>query len=69
MKDKELITIFGVILLLLFGLLGWSLNLHYMDIKEGQREIKRSIENNQKDIKLNYRELSGLAARVSMVEK
>lgn len=69
MTEKQLITVFGFILVMLLGVLGWSLNQNFMDIKDGQKEIRRMIEENRKDIKLNFRELSGLSARVSMVEK
>lgn len=69
MTEKQLISVFGFILVMLLGILGWSLNQNFQDIKDGQKEIKRSLEENRHDIKLNFRELSGLSARVSMVEK
>ena len=69
MTEKQLIAGVCFIVVTLFGILGWSLNQNLQDVKDGQKEIKRSLEENRHDIKINFRELSGLSARVSMVEK
>ena len=69
MTEKQLIKAFGFIFVMLLGILGWSLNQNFMAIKSGQTDIQDSIEENREDIKMNFRELSGLSARVSMVEK
>jgi len=69
MTEKQLISVFGFILVLLLGILGWSLNQNFMSLQKGQEDIKTLVEENRQDIKLNFRELSGLSARVSMVEK
>ena len=69
MTEKQLIKAFGFIFVMLLGILGWSLNQNFMAIKSGQTDIQDSIQENRKDIKMNFRELSGLSARVSVVEK
>ena len=69
MTEKQMIAVVCFVVVTLFGVLGWSLNQNFQDIKDGQKEIKHSLEENRHDIKINFRELSGLSARISMVEK
>jgi len=58
----------GVLITVLVAVSGWSIDHLYSNLKEGQSEIKATVKEVNKSVKENFKEISGLSARIAKLE-